>query len=100
MTRSKNGILGIVLVCMIAWLSACNSGSGDKIVISGKNWTEQYILSHILSEFIQANTNYDVELKDGLGEVSILTPAMEKGDIDMYVEYTGTGLEAVLKEKA
>lgn len=100
MTRYKNGILGIVLVCMIAWLSACNSGTDDKIVISGKNWTEQYILSHILSEFIQANTNYDVELKDGLGEVSILTPAMEKGDIDMYVEYTGTGLEAVLKEKA
>lgn len=72
----------------------------DPIVISGKKWTEQYILPHLLAEHIQAKTDYPVEIREGLGEVSILTPAIQKGDIDMYVEYTGTGLEAVLKEKA
>ncbi|PLR85704.1 MULTISPECIES: glycine betaine ABC transporter substrate-binding protein [Bacillus] len=95
-------LMCVSLMLMIGVLSACNNSgdSGDKIVISGKMWTEQYILPHILSEYIKAHTDYDVEVEDGLGEVSILTPAMEKGDIDMYVEYTGTGLEAVLKEKA
>ena len=38
--------------------------------------------------------------KDGLGEVAIMTPAIEKGDIDLYVEYTGTGLKDVLKDES
>lgn len=99
MKNNKRLVVFIILVFMLL-ISACSNGSKEKIVISGKMWTEQYILPHILSEYIQAHTDYKVEVKDGLGEVSILTPAIEKGDIDMYVEYSGTGLEAVLKEKA
>lgn len=99
MKLQKQFFIFIALI-LLATITACSNGSKDKIVISGKMWTEQYILPHILSEYIQAHTDYEVEVKDGLGEVSILTPAIEKGDIDMYVEYTGTGLEAVLKEKA
>ncbi|WP_174733427.1 glycine betaine ABC transporter substrate-binding protein [Mesobacillus harenae] len=92
--------LMIMLLMTFLFISGCSNGDDEKIVISGKMWTEQYILPHILAEYIKAHTDYEVEVQDGLGEVSILTPAMEKGDIDMYVEYTGTGLEAVLKEKA
>lgn len=76
------------------------SASLDPIVVSGKNWTEQYILSHVLAIYIDENTDYEVDLRDGLGEVAILTPALENAEIDMYVEYTGTGLEAVLEEEA
>lgn len=90
----------IVFLLLTGIVSACMGGKKDKIVISGKMWTEQYILPHILAEYIKDQTDYPVEVKDGLGEVAILTPAIDKGDIDMYVEYTGTGLEAVLKEKA
>jgi osmoprotectant transport system substrate-binding protein len=93
-------VLLLISILMVVVLSACNNDQKDKIVISGKMWTEQYILPHILSEYIQEKTDYKVEVKDGLGEVNILTPAIEKGDIDMYVEYTGTGLEGVLKQKA
>lgn len=84
-------------------LAGCGSGSGDEtepIVIGGKPWTEQYILPHILGQYIEANSDYTVEYKEGLGEVSILTPALEQGDIDLYVEYTGTGLKDVLKQEA
>ena len=85
-------------------LSGCGaSGNGDAsepIVIGGKPWTEQYILPHILGQYIEANSEYTVEYEDGLGEVSILTPALEKGDIDLYVEYTGTGLKDVLKQES
>lgn len=84
-------------------LAGCGSGSGDEtdpIVIGGKPWTEQYILPHILGQYIEANSDYTVEYEEGLGEVSILTPALEQGDIDLYVEYTGTGLKDVLKQES
>ncbi|KIL45320.1 glycine betaine ABC transporter substrate-binding protein [Jeotgalibacillus soli] len=92
------GIFGLSLI-----LGACGSSTAsgnDPIIVGGKPWTEQYILPHILELYIEEHSDYEVELKDGLGEVSILTPAMQNGDIDVYVEYTGTGLEAVLNEKA
>lgn len=81
---------------LILLLSAC--GKKDEIVISGKPWTEQFILPYLLGIYIEENTDYNVTYKDGLGEVAIMTPAIEKGDIDLYVEYTGTGLKDVLKE--
>lgn len=85
-------------------LSGCGGTGGgessDPIIIGGKPWTEQYILPHILGQYIEANSDYTVEYEDGLGEVSILTPALEQGDIDLYVEYTGTGLKDVLKQES
>lgn len=79
-------------------LSAC--GKKEEIVISGKPWTEQFILPYLLGIYIEENTDYNVTYKDGLGEVAIMTPAIEKGDIDLYVEYTGTGLKDVLKAES
>ncbi|ANU23096.1 glycine betaine ABC transporter substrate-binding protein [Planococcus donghaensis] len=91
-------LVGMTLIASSA-LYGCSSGeeATEPLVIGGKPWTEQYILPYILGEYIEANSDYTVEYKDGLGEVAILTPALEKGDIDMYVEYTGTGFKDVLK---
>ena len=91
-------MLGTLLFMVILLLGAC-SGK-DEIIIGGKPWTEQFILPHVLGEFIEEETDYKVTYKEGLGEVAILTPALEKGDIDLYVEYTGTGLKDVLKEES
>lgn len=90
--------LGIVLLALTLMLGAC--GGKDEIVISGKPWTEQYILPHVLGLYIESETDYKVKYQDGLGEVAIMTPAIEKGEIDLYVEYTGTGLKDVLKEES
>ncbi|MFC4354009.1 glycine betaine ABC transporter substrate-binding protein [Chryseomicrobium palamuruense] len=83
-------------------LSGCGNGSsGDdadnEIIIGGKPWTEQFILPQIIGQYLEANSDYAITYQEGLGEVAILTPAIEKGDIDIYVEYTGTGLKDVLK---
>jgi glycine betaine/choline ABC-type transport system substrate-binding protein len=99
----KKRLVGLALVASIA-LVGCNSDSGngdsaEPIIVSGKPWTEQFILPQIIGQYIEANTDYTVEYEEGLGEVAILTPALEKGDIDVYVEYTGTGLQSVLGEK-
>ena len=91
----KKGLGHRIISHLTLLLGAC--GGKDEIVISGKPWTEQFILPHILGQYIEAETDYKVKYKDGLGEVAIMTPALEKGDIDLYVEYTGTGLKDVLK---
>ncbi|MBP3953262.1 glycine betaine ABC transporter substrate-binding protein [Bacillus suaedae] len=102
----KNKLILASFLVLSLILSACNTDNehatvtDEPLVVSGKNWTEQYILAQLLAIYIEETTEYDVELQDGLGEVAILTPAIENGEIDMYVEYTGTGLEAVLKEQA
>src|SRR5690625_5092673 len=79
-------------------LSACGGGKKE-IIISGKPWTEQYILPHLIGLVIEENTDYHVKYNEGLGEVAILTPAIDKAEIDIYVEYTGTGLMDVLEEE-
>ncbi|MGM8211211.1 glycine betaine ABC transporter substrate-binding protein [Virgibacillus sp. W0430] len=90
-------LVGIIFASVLLLLSACSEK--QEIVISGKPWTEQFILPYILGKYIEDKTNYEVTYKEGLGEVAILTPAIEKGEIDLYVEYTGTGLKDVLEEQ-
>ncbi|GIN69976.1 glycine/betaine ABC transporter substrate-binding protein [Bacillus sp. J14TS2] len=85
-------------------LAACGNGGGDKaeagkIVVSGKEYTEQIIMTHMYAEFLKANTDLDVEIKDALGGVFVIQEAMKKGDLDLYVEYTGTGYLNVLDEE-
>ncbi|WP_027965088.1 glycine betaine ABC transporter substrate-binding protein [Halalkalibacillus halophilus] len=92
------GIIALMTVVVAACGSDEEGGSDRSLIVSGKNWTEQYILTYIIGEYIQENSDYDVQYEEGLGEVAILTPALEDGEIDLYVEYTGTGLEAVLGE--
>jgi glycine betaine/choline ABC-type transport system substrate-binding protein len=90
--------LGLALGLFILVLSGCG-GNKNEVVISGKPWTEQFVLPYLLGLVIEENTDYDVVYKEGLGEVAILTPALDKAEIDLYVEYTGTGLMDVLEEK-
>ncbi|KQL32419.1 glycine betaine ABC transporter substrate-binding protein [Psychrobacillus sp. FJAT-21963] len=96
----KRSLLTIGIAASLL-LGACSSSNSEEtLVISGKPWTEQFILPQILGQYIESKTDYNVEYKEGLGEVAIMTPALEKGDIDLYVEYTGTGLKDVLKEES
>ncbi|PFG06289.1 glycine betaine ABC transporter substrate-binding protein [Bacillus sp. es.034] len=98
----KKKLQGFIILTVLSILIAgCgNGGDKDTITVSGKMWTEQFILTQMMAELLKERTDLDIKVEEGLGEVSILTPALEKGDIDVYVEYTGTGLEAVLKEQA
>ncbi|SEQ41452.1 glycine betaine ABC transporter substrate-binding protein [Piscibacillus halophilus] len=92
----------MISILFVSLLAACGSSGSDEgtIKIGGKPWTEQYILPQIVGQYIEAHTDLDVQYEDGLGEVAVITPAIDQGDIDIYVEYTGTGLEAVLNEQA
>ncbi|MBA2872594.1 osmoprotectant transport system substrate-binding protein [Anoxybacillus calidus] len=96
-------LIGLLLsVFLVFSLAACNAGEETKkgkIVVAGKKFTEQVILTHLLAEYLKANTDLEVEVEDSLGGVFVLHEAIKKGDIDLYVEYTGTGYLNVLKNE-
>jgi osmoprotectant transport system permease protein len=70
---------------------------GPQIVIGSKNFTEQYILAHLFAMVIQRQTGLETDLKTGLAGTKICFDALRQGEIDLYPEYTGTGLFVLLE---
>lgn len=68
-------------------------------MVGSKNFTESLILGEIIAQQIEAKTNLKVERRFYLAGTYICQQAILGGRIDMYPEYTGTALTAVLKEK-
>jgi len=95
MKRTPGMMLAVLLVFV---LTACGGGAEEKsMTIGSKDFTEQYIVAEMYAQVLEQQ-GYIVERKLGLGGTPVAQAAMESGDIDMYPEYTGTGLLTVLKE--
>ena len=71
---------------------------GGRIAVGSKDFTEQVILGEILAQAIEAKTGAEVVRRFDLGG-NLAHDALIAGEIDVYAEYTGTGLLAILKEK-
>jgi len=67
------------------------------IAIGGKAFTEQEVLGEMLAILIEQNSDIKVERKLNLGGTMICFNALKAGDLDLYAEYTGTGLVNILK---
>lgn len=92
-------IMAILLSLSLVGCSMLTGGSSDKIVIGGKNFTEQDILVYMMKDLIEAKTNLKVEVKPYLGGTNVVSQAIERGDLDIYAEYTGTALINILGEE-
>ena len=73
------------------------SGNGGTIRIGSKIFGEQYILAAMYTMLIKGNTDLQVVTKTGLGGTKICFDALTNNQIDMYPEYTGTGLLVILQ---
>lgn len=78
-------------------LKSSRNGSSGIIRIGSKIFGEQYILAEIYKLLIEGYTDYKVETKTGLGGTKICFDALMNDAIDLYPEYTGTGLLVLLK---
>jgi len=67
-------------------------------VVASKNFSEQVLLGEILAQQIERRLGAPVERKLNLGGTMLAHEALTKGDIDLFPEYTGTVLTAVLKQ--
>jgi osmoprotectant transport system permease protein len=91
-----------VLTIFMVLLSLCASLSAveqKKLIVGGKNFTEGYIISEIFAQLIEDKTPIKVERKFGLGGTFICFEALRRGEIDLYPEYTGTALIALMKHE-
>lgn len=82
----------------------CTSGSKNKqeirsITIGSKHFTEQEILGELMAILIEENTDIAVSRKLNLGGTMVCFNALRTGDIDLYAEYSGTGLVNILNLK-
>jgi len=79
-------------------LTACGPPRESQIVIGSKNFSEQAILGEIFAQRLEAKTSLHIERRFYLAGTFICQQAILAGRIDIYPEYTGTAVAAVLKE--
>jgi osmoprotectant transport system substrate-binding protein len=83
---------------VLSFVSACKKTTPTKITIGSKFFTEQVVLAELLAQHIEAKTGIPVIRKTNLGGTLLVHKALLSGNLDLYVEYTGTALTAVLNE--
>src|SRR5438067_11864697 len=79
-------------------LCSCGPSRENRIVVGSKNFTEQLILGEIIAQQIETQTHLAVERRFYLAGSYICHQAILGGRIDIYPEYTGTALTAILKD--
>lgn len=87
-------ILALAFWCILS----CGPPRSQTIVVGSKNFSESALLGEILAQHIEAKTHLTVVRRFYLAGSYICQQALLSGRIDVYVEYTGTALSAILKE--
>ena len=89
------------ILCFLYLLSlpsACRKPPQSQLTIGSKFFTEQVILAELLAQHIEAKTGIPVIRKTNLGGTLLVHKALLAGELDLYVEYTGTALTAIFNE--
>ena len=81
-----------ILLCL------CSCSRNGAIVVGSKNFTEQLVLGEIAAQQLERKLHIPVQRKLNLGGTLLAHEAIQKGDIDVYPEYTGTASSVVLKK--
>ena len=95
---ARQGGVFELIVLLIAVLILPTCSPRPRIVVGCKNFTEQIILGELIAQQIENKTHLPVERRFYLGGTYIAHQSILAGRIDIYPEYTGTALTAVLKQ--
>jgi osmoprotectant transport system substrate-binding protein len=99
MRTHPSSLFTLVLSLAVLLLPACSPSHSDRIVIGSKNFTESFILGELMAQQIEAHTRLKVDRRFYLAGTYICHQAVLAGRIDIYPEYTGTALTAILKQE-
>jgi osmoprotectant transport system substrate-binding protein len=96
----RRTIACVSIFVALTLFSSCSSSHADRIVVGSKNFTESFVLGELIAQQIESHTNLKVERRFYLAGSYICQQAILAGRIDVYPEYTGTALTAILKQNA
>ena len=88
--------LGLVLLATC--MGAMPVAGGDRIVVGSKNFAENRLLAEMFARLVESRTELTVERRLNLAGTQVCFEALRSGAIDLYPEYTGTGLVSLLGE--
>jgi glycine betaine/choline ABC-type transport system substrate-binding protein len=88
----------LLLVSVLVIVAGCGTRREETIVVGSKNFTEQIVLAELFAQQIEAHSSLRVERRVNLGGTLLCHQALVSGKIDLYPEYTGTALTAVLND--
>lgn len=94
----RTWLLVLAVASLACGFVSCGPDRHDGIVVGSKNFSEQALLGEILAQHIEARTHKPVTRRFYLAGTYICQQALLAGRIDIYVEYTGTALTAVLRD--
>jgi osmoprotectant transport system substrate-binding protein/osmoprotectant transport system permease protein len=98
-SRRLAGAMAVSMAVMcVAVVSLAVPRGAERIVVGSKNFTEQVILGELMAQAIERYAHLPVDRRLNLGGTFICDRAIQTGDIDLYVEYSGTALTAVFKQ--
>ena len=86
-----------VILSLFSLVSLASCKTNEAVTVGSKTFTESYILGEVLAQSLE-DDGLQVEKRLGLGDTALVFAAIEKGDVDFYVEYTGTISSALLKK--
>lgn len=88
-------VAGLIAAAGVNWIAACVRD--NPVTVGSKNFTEQVILGEIVAQHVSLRLSQRVDRKLNLGGTLLAHQAMVQGGLDLYPEYTGTALTAILK---
>lgn len=96
----KAVLIIVIIALLIMFISPLfnKESANRKITIGSMDFTEQEILSYMINDLIETNTDIEVDQRLSLGSSSIVLSALQSNDIDIYIDYTGTIYGSVLKK--
>ncbi len=95
-------LLVAILALSVLLIAGCSPDEGNgaekpKIIVGSKNFTEQLVVGHMVG-LLMEDAGYPVEYQLRLGGSGLVHEALVEGEVNVYVEYTGTGLTVMLEE--
>ncbi|HST06310.1 MAG TPA: glycine betaine ABC transporter substrate-binding protein [Chloroflexia bacterium] len=99
-TKARYLMIFVASAMLVTMLAACDSGEQGNgkptIRVGSKQFTEQLIIGNMYALILE-DAGYKVERKLNLGGTAVVHQAIVSGDLDVYAEYTGSALAAILK---
>ncbi len=96
--RCKYAALLLCLLLIGLLPAGCSPFSSKQIAIGSKPFTENVLLAEMLAQLTEAHTKIKVERKFNLSNTLVAFDLLKAGSIDLYPEYTGTGLVMLLNQ--